>query len=174
MRSRTLAVHIYMSMIGVVPLQGERANEQKNRNMKTHLPGKSPPQRNPSQARKRSLPEDPFIPLQTPGFEGEVVALQSCSAPRCRIAPSWLPSALDHLYCLPSNHSLPSSDPINCRAPCRRDKTILLLRPDSALGTSTRTLNSSALEAPPANKSDGRSLLAPTRQGPRNIYPELE
>jgi hypothetical protein len=66
-----------------------------------------------------------------------------------RIASSSPPPALDHLHYLPSNYYLPSPDPINCRTPSRRAKTILLLRPDSALGTSTRTLSSSAPETLP-------------------------
>jgi hypothetical protein len=44
------------------PLQGEKPNERKNRNMKIQLRGKPPPRRKSPQARMKSLLEDPFIP----------------------------------------------------------------------------------------------------------------
>jgi hypothetical protein len=73
--------------IGAAPLQGEKPNRRKTRNMKPQLPGKPPPRRKPPPARKRSPPEDPHhtsakpYVVPTHGFEGEVAAIQSCSAP---------------------------------------------------------------------------------------------
>jgi hypothetical protein len=58
----TLRSDVGNHAIGAAPLQGERPNERKNRNMKIQLRGKPPPRRKSPQARMKSLPEDPFIP----------------------------------------------------------------------------------------------------------------